>query len=149
MKKWLLIVGLVVIPSLLQAKTGYLVRNTDLKSGPQQSASTLKKLTKNTSVSVGERQGGWYPVTYQGVQGWVRLLHVKFGASYAKGSSGIGQATNVLSGKTSPTMATGVKGLDKASIQQASPNYQQLDVLDRYTATPYSAERFAQEGGLK
>ncbi|MEK1828266.1 SH3 domain-containing protein [Priestia megaterium] len=42
-----------------------------VRSGPGRSFSITNKLTKNTRLSVSDRQGDWYYVESSDIQGWV------------------------------------------------------------------------------
>lgn len=127
------------------AETGVLARATDLKKEPFSDAPTLQPLPAAATVEVLARQGAWMQVRAEGQTGWVRLLTVRMGASAARSSeSGLAKAANIaLSGSSGTAVATGVRGLDKEQIANASPNPAELAKLERSASAEGQARAFA------
>jgi hypothetical protein len=131
----------------LAAETGTLVRATDLKKEPFSDASSVASLPEKAKVEVLARQGGWTRVkTETGASGWVRMLALRMGDEVQprQGSSGLSQLFNVArTGSSGNTVTTGVRGLDKEQIKNASPNPAELAKLDGYRMGRADAEKFA------
>jgi hypothetical protein len=131
----------------LAAETGTLVRATDLKKEPFSDASNVASLPEKAKVEVLARQGGWTRVkTGDGATGWVRMLALRMGdeAQAKQGGSGLAQLFNVArTGSSGNTVTTGVRGLDKEQIQNATPNPAELAKLNAYRLNRAEAERFA------
>lgn len=132
------------------AETGVLARATDLKQEPFSDAATVQALPAAAPVEVLKRQGAWMQVKSGEHSGWVRLLSVRMGADAGKSSeSGLMKAANVaLSGSSGTAVATGVRGLDKEQIANASPNPAEAAKLENYAAAEPQARKFAAAAAL-
>ena len=132
-------------------------RSTELKEKPEANASTLATLPENTGVKVVARAGAWTRVEAAGRTGFVRVFHLRFpatveGASSSGGSNPFSAIGGFLSGQKSDDRArvatTGVRGLSKEDVKNASPDEAALKSLQGYRADKPAAERFAREGKL-
>lgn len=138
---------LLALPVMAQ-KPGYVANFTELKREPSRSAETLKSLDANTPVTSLKRQGSWVQVQVQlGEQvGWVPMLAVRSGTpgTAKKGESGLSRLFNIArSGNSGAVTTTGVRGLDKEQIKNATPNPAELAKLDGYAATDDQARKLA------
>jgi hypothetical protein len=136
----------------LAAESGVLARATELKQEPFTDAATVQALPAAASVEVLARQGAWMKVRAGEHSGWVRLLAVRMGAGGGarSGESGLAKAANVaLSGSSGTAVATGVRGLDKEQIANATPNPAEAAKLERYAAAEPQARSFAAAASLR
>lgn len=135
-------------PLLAAEEPAYTASATDLKSEPARSASTLAELPARTALTQLARKGAWVQVRHGEQTGWVRLLVVRPGApgEERRGESGLLKLFNVArSGSSGAVATTGVRGLDKEQIKNATPNPTELAKLDAYLATEADARQFAKD----
>lgn len=130
-------------------------RATDLKDRAAPEGATVRSLPDNTEVKVLQRSGGWTRVEAGGQQGWVRVFHLRFPATAEASSSGgglasLGSALGFGRQKSQSTTiaTTGIRGLSKDEIQNASPDAEELQRMQAFRADAPVAERFAREGKL-
>ena len=147
----LLVLGLLSSASF--ANTGALTKDTDLRSAPSLDASAKGKAAKQAKVDILSTKGGWVEIkTADGKTGWVRLMNVEPADAKSSGSAlkGLATAGNVVrTGSTGSTAATGVKGISKEDLAAAKPNFNEVELLERYRATPADGEQHARTAGLK
>ncbi|WP_333783026.1 SH3 domain-containing protein [Chitiniphilus purpureus] len=132
------------------AERGLLIRAAPLKQQPFLDAGTVAQLPASSQVDVLKRKGAWMQVkTGDGRQGWVKLLNVRTGGARGAGG-GLGTLGQVLStGSSGTTVTTGVKGLSAEQIENAKPNYGELERLKQYRVSTQSASSSARGAGLK
>jgi Bacterial SH3 domain len=130
-------------------------RSTELKADRSAESRALATLPKDTAVKVLARGGEWTRVEAGGQSGWVRVFHLRYPAvAQAESSSGnplaaVTSAMGFGKGNQKATTGTlGVRGLDKAAVQSATPDAQALRQLQSLRADQPTAERFAREGKL-
>ena len=132
-------------------------RSTELREKPDAAAASLATLPENTGVKVVARAGAWTRVEAAGRTGFVRVFHLRFPASVEGGSSSGGSNPlsaigGFLTGQKSDSNAklasTGVRGLSKEDVKNASPDAAALKSMQSYRADRPAAERFAKEGKL-
>ena len=131
-------------------------RATELKDRAAPEAATVRSLPDNTEVKVLQRSGGWTRVEAGGQQGWVRVFHLRFPATAEASSSGGGALSSLGSAlgfgrqrsQTTTIATTGIRGLSKEEVQNASPDAAALQQMQSYRADTPAAERFAREGKL-
>jgi hypothetical protein len=132
-------------------------RATELKERGAPEARTLATLPENTPVKAGARGGGWTRVEALGQAGFVRMFHLRFpgsveSASASSGSALLSSLGSALTGQRADPKAnlasTGVRGLSKEELQNASPDAEQVRRLQGFRADRASAERFAREAKL-
>lgn len=133
---------------LLAQEAGVAVRQTEVKKEPFSDAETVETLSEQAQVQILKRQGGWLQVRSGAATGWVRMLAIRVGAGQSRsGDSGIKSLFNVArTGASGSTVSTGVRGLDKEQIRNASPNPAELAKLSGYAASRADAEHFASTG---
>ncbi|MES2884149.1 MAG: hypothetical protein V4709_05055 [Pseudomonadota bacterium] len=126
-------------------ETAQVIRATDLKKEPFADAELVSTLPENTLVQIVLRQGVWMRVQAGESSGWLRLLSLRTSAaSTAKGDSGLSAAINVArSGASGNTVATGVRGLSKEQISNATPNLAELEKMAGYASDEARARAFA------
>lgn len=130
------------------------LKDVELKQEPFTDAATMATLPKQTTVEVIKRQGGWTQVKPPAAnQGWVRMLSLRFGSGGARQSdSGVGSLLNVArTGSSGTTVITGVKGLDitSSTLQNASPNNDELKRMHKYGASKEEALKLASSASLQ
>lgn len=121
---------------------------TDLKAEPSRKAETLVELPQKAPLVQLARKGAWVQVRHGEQTGWVRLLVVRPGVPGVerRGESGLRKLFNVArSGSSGAVATTGVRGLDKEQIENATPNPTELAKLDGYVASEADARKFAKE----
>jgi hypothetical protein len=131
-------------------------RSTELKEKPDAGAATLATLPENTGVKVVARAGAWTRIDAAGRTGFVRVFHLRFPASVEGASSSGGNPLTALGGfltgqksdERAKLASTGVRGLSKEDVKNASPDEAALKSLQSYRADRPGAERFAKEGKL-
>ena len=131
--------------------TGYLIRETEIKAKPAGDSDTVATLRERARVDIVRRQGAWLEIKSEAGSGWVRMLGVRRGSASASGSSSSGFASifNVArTGSSGTGIATGVRGLDKEQIKNATPNPAELDKLNDYAVSSDDAQRFAAQANL-
>ncbi|XZG70015.1 hypothetical protein ACTSKR_15420 [Chitinibacteraceae bacterium HSL-7] len=133
---------------LAYAEPGMLVRKTALKQNPFLDAPTLAELPANTQLDVTQRKGAWVQVrTADQRAGWVKLLNIRTSSTTTGG--GLAKVGNVLrTGSSGTTVTTGVKGLSAGDIQQAQPNYAEVEKLGSYRIPLQVAANRARAQGL-
>ncbi len=135
-------------PAAAANERGAVIRAGDLYAQPFIDSVKIGPLTADQPVTIAERRGGWMAVDAGGRQGWVRILNVRLEAGTA-GSAAARSTAAFQTGSTARTVATGVKGLDEADIRNASPDRNQLALLDTLAASEAAARQKAVEAGLK
>lgn len=150
MKRWIAVLLAAFASGAWAAESGVLAKAGDLKQEPFVDAATVVQLPAAAPLEVLARQGAWMKVSSGGQTGWVRLLSVRLAAGPAKaGESGLAKAANVaLSGSSGTAVATGVRGLDKEQIANASPNPAEAAKLESYAAAQDKVRSFAKAGPL-
>jgi hypothetical protein len=131
----------------LAQEAGVTIRAVALMQAPYSDAAQLAELPQQSAVTVLARQGAWMQVQAGEQTGWLRLLAVRLGGSMrAQGDSGVGKAVNVaLSGSSGTAVATGVRGLDREQIANATPDLAAVDGLEGYAASEADARALAAE----
>ena len=130
------------------AETAQVIRETALRKEPFSDAETISTLPEKTIVQILKRQGAWMQVQAGEAgeaSGWLRLLSLRTAAaSTVSGDSGLTQAINIArSGASGNTVATGVRGLSKEQISNATPDLAELETMRSHAADEASARAFA------
>lgn len=121
------------------------IRETRLLQQPFADAEPVAVLPDQTTVQILGRQGAWMQVQVGEATGWLRLLSLRTAAAPATGGdSGLSAAINVARrGSSGNTVATGVRGLSKEQISNATPNAAELARMQSHAANEASARAFA------
>jgi uncharacterized protein YgiM (DUF1202 family) len=148
-----LLLSLYSSPGLTEQRQAQTVQETELRAEPSASASALGKVSKQVTVMVVGRQGGWYQVeTAGGQRGWLPLLSLRFAKdAQASRSSNLGGLLS-LGSQAAPAsgVATGVRGISDEQLQSGGSGMSaDLQYLESFAAQPGEARSFAQQGGLK
>jgi hypothetical protein len=128
------------------AQSGYTIRDVAVKKEPYDDAATVGKLDEKAPVEVTRRLGGWLEVKSGSLTGWVRMLSVRMGSPGAirSGASGLGSLFGIArSGSSGASVTTGVRGLDKEQIQNAQPNFAELQKMQSFGVSRQDAQAFA------
>jgi hypothetical protein len=139
------------------AETAVTLKDTELKKEAASDSPTLATLPGRSRVEVLKRQGGWTQIKpVAEPQGWVKMFNLKYGDGSAKSDdasgSGLGTLFNVArTGSSGTTVTTGVKGLEitKDTLQNASPNRNELKLMSGYSVSKAEALQLASSGGLQ
>lgn len=137
-------------PAPAAAQAGRVARTTDLRDKPANDGAMLRVVPANTTITVAERQGGWYRVTVDGVAGWLRLSAVRFGAPVPGTKTGAAASTlgflqSGRSAVTTGSVTTGVRGLSEESLARAEPNHAAVAALDALAVSGDEARKYAAE----
>ncbi len=161
MKRWgLLLLALLVtlaVNAAVSQSTAQTVVETPLNSAPYSDAAAISTLPAGTTITIIERQGGWYHVRLKsGQDGWLQMTSIRMDntSSGSSGSSwGFGWLSSLFesgrSGATGVTATTGVRGLNTGDIANAKPDPQAAKAITAWSATPQQARQFAQQLDLK
>lgn len=131
-----------------------IVRATDMRDAPYTDARMLELLRAETTVEILERQGGWYHVklTDSGRQGWVRMSSLRMEQT-AEAQAGAGWFASLFragrSSATWTTATTGIRGLKAEDIANAAPDFDEVEQLNGYAASPADARTFAADLKLR
>lgn len=139
----------VSIAQAAQMKTAQTVNKSEVKQQPSHSAKTVTTLAKDAKVTVEKRQRAWYQITTsKGVQGWIKMLQLRFASAAAQASSG-SLWNSLTTQNASTTASTGIRGFNEQDLQQASPDMQAVKKLARFQASDKQVKAFAKQGKLK
>jgi len=147
--------GLVAPLLFADARPGLTVHETELRGDPSGSASSVATLSSGSHVTVFERKGGWYRVEADAGAGWLRLASIRFpNTAQQQSDDGTDSVLSMMrigpgAGVASSSTTTGVRGLDGASIQQASPNEEQVEKLDALARNAETGRALAEKGELE
>lgn len=153
----LLGVVLLLVLGVVQADSGSAAQTVvagNLNDGPYSDANAITSLPTNTSVTIIERQGGWYHVRLaSGQDGWLPMTSLQLGSgssatsASANNSSGWKNWFSLFesgrSGASGTTATTGVRGLNTGDIANAKPDPDAVTELNQWTAKPDEARQFA------
>lgn len=137
-------------------------RSTELRSAPEDTASIVKQLAEKAPLQLLERKGAWSRVKSGNDSGWVRMMHLRGGATVAvdeKTPSGswLARMERLLSGSTGSSRTTnqraqsatvGIRGFSREDVASAELNPAELAKLKRFQATDAAATRLANERRL-
>ena len=133
---------------------GVIVRNSDVKSAPDPSATTVTSLRLGSPVEVQEFRGQWASVLSAGDGfGWVPASNVRLKIASAQSGGGsplAGMLRGVTGGvsgfgadQSRESIAVGVRGVQPSDIESAEPDPVERKKLDDYRVAPSDAERHA------
>ena len=143
------------VTSAEAAEKGLILRAGDLLAQPFIDAAKSGPITANQPVTIVERRGAWANVETGGKSGWVRVLNLRLEPAAARpgGARPAGGSGNPLSllqtGSSGRTVTTGVKGMDEEDIQNATPDYAELELLGTLAENADAARANAVKSNLK
>ncbi len=134
-------------------------RMTELRAAPDETARVIRPLAEKTTVQTVQRRGAWTQVKVGPDTGWVRMMHLRGGATVVEGeksSSGgfLSGFTRLLAGDSSRSTTRaqgatlGIRGFSKEDIAKAEFNPVEFEKLKRYQASAADAQRFAAQANL-
>ncbi len=154
MKIPILIVAVMLTGNAL-AESATTSKSTELMDKASVDATVIGTLANQARVDIIQHNGAWAQVkTSAGQAGWVRNAFLRLDANansnVAPPSGGNLLGSLTTSGRTSntSTVGNGVKGLDEEDIRRASPNYAELQKMQKSAADKNSAQAFAQRTPL-
>jgi hypothetical protein len=155
----LMVIGLFSPPLSAQSlKEGLVVGESSLYKKPFSDAAVVTTLPADSVVRIVQRKGGWYEVKAdKKVSGWMRMSALRFGEpasdKQSGNISGLQQTIQLFktgrSDSSGVTVATGIRGLDAADLQNSQPDHQALERLTTFIANQDGARSFAAEAKLK
>lgn len=131
------------------AEKGQILRAGDLLAQPFIDAAKSGPVTANQPVTILERRGAWASVESNGARGWVRLLNLRLEAGAARPGGARPGMASLRTGSSGRTATTGIKGMDEEDVRNATPDYQELELLGTLAVTADDARATAQKAALK
>lgn len=133
-------------------------RATELRAAPDDGAAIVRQLAEKAPLQLQERKGAWSRVKVGNDMGWVRMMHVRGGATIVvdEKSSGGGffAGFNRLLGggnrgnQRAQSATVGIRGISEEDLRNAEPNPAEFAKMKTYTASENDARRLASEGRL-
>ena len=147
------------VTTAVRAQESLTNRATELRAAPDDTATVVKQLAERTPVQTQERKGAWSRVKVGNDMGWVRMMHVRGGATVVvdeKSSSGgfFAGFNRLLSGsgnrgnQRAQSATVGIRGISEEDLRNAEPNPAEFAKMKTYTASENDARRLASEGRL-
>lgn len=152
-RTWTLLAAcsLLLCSAAFAQESGFTLRETEVKARPFLDAENVGKLPEKAQVSILARQGGWSQVRAGEIQGWVRLLSLRFGNPDPKKNQ-TALATTIGFGRqrpgAGPTVTTGVRGFSEEDLKAAKPNPEEVKKMETFSIPPAGAAQFAAGGKL-
>lgn len=150
------IVGSIMLLAIgaANAASGTVINTTELRARPALDARLGERIDSKTQVEILDSRGAWTEVkTADGKRGWLRLMNIRPGEKKhwtEKVSASVGSVGAVArTASTSSTATTGVKGISKEDLQNATPDFEEVKLLDRFTVSAAEAKKFAGESKIK
>ena len=108
-------------------------RTTELRAAPDDTATVVKLLAEKAPVQLQERKGAWSRVKSANDTGWVRMMHLRGGATITSdqqtsGGGWLASMNRLLSGSDSRTnqraqsATVGIRGFSKDDLAKAELN---------------------------
>jgi hypothetical protein len=152
-------VALVFAPTGFAQETVTTNRTTDLRAAPDDSSRLIRQLPDKTAVQSLVRRGAWAQVKAGMDTGWVRMMHLRGGATVVEGERTTGASIfspfqRLLAGdsanrNTRGQGATlGIRGFSKEDLAKAELNPAEFEKLKRHQVSSGEAQRFAQQANL-
>jgi hypothetical protein len=134
-------------------------RATELRTNPDDTATSLQSLTPQMKVQLLERKGAWSKVKTDTQTGWVRMMHLRGGVTLEEApaqskSGGFLAGFNRMLGGSQQTnqraqsATVGIRGLSPEELKSAEPNPQALAAAKSFAASKSEAEQFAKAASL-
>lgn len=146
-------VGLILaVPFADAATEAVTVSKAELKKNPKRKAEVIATLGADAPIEVLGRKGGWYQASTASGTGWVKLSLVKLATAEPqreKSNAGVALMNVARTGKSSQTVATGIRGLDEEDLKSAVANPKEVEKLKQYSVNAEKAREFGKQGKLK
>ena len=136
-------------------------RATELRSAPDDAATVVKQLAEKAPLQLQERNGAWSQVKSANDTGWVRMMHLRGGATVvadekSANAGWLSSFNRLLSGggatrtgnQRAQSATVGIRGFSKEDVASAELNPAELEKLKRYQATDADANSFASQRRL-
>ncbi|MCY7387450.1 MAG: hypothetical protein LH481_05195 [Burkholderiales bacterium] len=136
-------------------------RSTELRSAPDDAATVVKQLAEKSPLQLQERKGAWSRVKSGNDSGWVRMMHLRGGATVvadekSASSNWLASFNRLLSGSSNPrgsnqraqSATVGIRGFSKEDVASAELNPAELEKLKRFQATDADARNLANQRRL-
>ena len=137
-----------LVASLLSvaAEQGQMTRDAEVRKEPRSDAEKTGDIAENTPVQITQHQGAWVSILAAPTAGWVRMLSVRPVSGTRESSDGSTRAMLNLArtGSSGAAVATGVRGLDREGLSNASPNNAELQKLDAFQRDLDAGNAFGQ-----
>ena len=155
-----LLLGANLIPPALAQEPLTTNRATELRAAPDDAATVIKQLAEKSPLQLQERKGAWSRVKSGSELGWVRMMHLRGGATLvaepqqATGSGWLSSMNRLLSGggnnsnQRAQSGTVGIRGFSKDDLAKAELNPIEFAKLKRYQATSADAQQLAGQGKL-
>ena len=125
----------------------FAVRATEVKDQPFSDAKTLSKLLENSKIEVLARKGSWMQITAPGINGWVKMLSLRFesrGPATVNDNSSLKSVYNLATtGSSGSTVTTATRSLDEKKFTKTSANAQAFANMSTFTVSKVDAQKFA------
>lgn len=138
-------------------------RATEMRAAPDDGAAIIKQLNEKAPLQLQERKGAWSRVKSGNDTGWVRMMHLRGGATVAideKTSTGSwlarmerllsssGDSATRTSNQRAQSATVGIRGFSKEDVAAAELNPAELERLKRFQATDAEARNLASQRRL-
>jgi hypothetical protein len=134
-------------------------RMTELRATPEDAGRVIRPLAEKTAVQSLQRRGAWTQVKVGMDTGWVRMMHLRGGATVVEGERSSGGSwlspfQRLLAGDSSGKnqraqgATLGIRGFSKEDVAKAEFNPAELEKLGRYQVSSGEASRFAAQANL-
>ena len=125
----------------------FAVRATDVKEQPFSDAKTMSKLSENSKIEVLARKGSWMQITAPGINGWVKMLSLRFenhSSPTANNNSSLKSVYNLATtGSSGSTVTTATRSLDEKKFTKTTANLQALATMRTFAVSKVEAQKFA------
>lgn len=133
---------------------GTVINDAELRAKPKLDAKPGAKIEAKTRVEILGTQGAWIEIgTADGQRGWLRLMNVRPGEKKHWSEtvkSGVGSVGVVVrTASTDSTATTGIRGISKEQLENATPNFDEVKLLDRFQVSSADARKFADASKIR
>lgn len=136
------------------AAVGTIINDAELRTRPKLDAKAGPEVESGTRVEILDTQGGWIEVkTPEGLRGWLRLMNVRPGETKHWSetvTSSVGSVGAVVrTAATDSTATTGIRGISKQELENATPDFEEVKLLDRFQVSAAEAEKFSRASKIR
>ena len=134
-------------------------RMTELRATPEDAGRVIRPLAEKTAVQSLQRRGAWTQIKVGMDTGWVRMMHLRGGATVVEGEKSSGGSflsgfNRLLAGDSANRnqraqgATLGIRGFSKEDVAKAEFNPAEFEKLKRYQVSGGDAQRFAAQANL-